>query len=310
MKVAIIDLGTNTFHLLIAEQKKGKIKILYQTKIAVKLGENGITSGIISEKPFYKGVRVIKNFSKIISRYKIKQIVATGTAAFRNAGNKKEFIEAIYKQSGIRIKIISGLKEATLIYEGVRHALKMGIQKSLIMDIGGGSVEFIIANKNKIYWKQSFDLGGALLLEKFQPDDPITSIQLKKIKSFLTNTLTPLFAAAKRFKITTLIGSSGSFDTFAEMIAWKLYSPDVLKNRTSYVIKLSAYYDIYHQLLYSNTLQRTKMKGLIAMRVDMIVIASILLTFVIEKLQITSMKCSTYALKEGVMWRMLASKKI
>lgn len=310
MTVAIMDLGTNTFHLLIVRQHKKQLTILYKTKTPVKLGENGITSGYISEKSFKRGVSVMKNFGRKIKQYNPSKIIATGTAAIRNAKNKKQFLDAIYKESGIKVKVISGIKEAKLIYEGVKHAIKPIIQRSIIMDIGGGSVEFIIADNKKIFWKYSFKLGGALLLEKFKPSDPITKTELNELTGYLQKALVPLFNAAKLHQPHALIGSSGSFDTFAEMIAWKFYSPSMLKNKTTMLFNLHEYAAIHNQLLYSSTSERKNMKGLLPMRIDMIVIASILLTFVLEKLSIKEMHLSTFALKEGVMFRALQNKNI
>lgn len=92
------------------------------------------------------------------------------------------------------------------------------------MDIGGGSVEFIIADANTIFWKQSFELGAALLLEKFKPSDPITDNEIKEILHYISLQLHPLIKALQVFPANTLVGSSGSFETFAEMISEQFYS--------------------------------------------------------------------------------------
>jgi len=310
MTVAIMDLGTNTFHLLIAKVEKHDLQILYKSKIAVKLGENGISAHRISAKPFKRGVSAMKRFGKIAAFYQPEKIIAVGTAAIRNALNKKEFLNAIEKESGIRVKVISGIREAQLIYEGARQAIRIGSGKTLIMDIGGGSVEFIIADGKKIFCKHSFELGAALLLEQFKPDDPLKPAQLKKIRKYLGETLQPLFDACEKYQPDSLTGSSGSFDTFAEMISYRFYKPGILRNATTYEFKMEDYYAIYNLLLFSTTAERTKMKGLIAMRIDMIVIAAIILTFVLEKLNIKKMKLSTYALKEGVLYKLINNKPI
>jgi exopolyphosphatase/guanosine-5'-triphosphate,3'-diphosphate pyrophosphatase len=310
MTVAIMDLGTNTFHLLIARKNKKGTEILYKSKIAVKLGENGITSGFISEQPFRRGVSAMKRFSKIAAFYQPAKIVAVGTAAIRNASNKNKFLHAVEKESGIKVKIISGLKEADLIYRGVRQSMMLGNSKYLVMDIGGGSTEFIIADGRKVYWKQSFELGAALLLEKFNPSDPLTLAELKKIRSHIAKILAPLFKEAEHHKPLTLIGASGSFDTFAEMIMHRFYSPSLLKGAATYSFVMDDYARIHRQLLFSTAARRKKMKGLIPMRVDMIVIASILLSFVIEKLEIKKMYLSTFALKEGLLNTVMSSKTI
>jgi exopolyphosphatase/guanosine-5'-triphosphate,3'-diphosphate pyrophosphatase len=302
MIVAIMDLGTNTFHLMVASVEKNNLKILYKTKVAVKLGENGITSNLIGDKAFRRGVNAMKRFSKTIEKFHPAKVIAIGTAAIRNAKNKKKFLQSILHETGIEVKVITGLQEASLIYQGVKQAVEMNEQKSLIMDIGGGSIELIIADQKKIYWKHSFKLGAALLLEKFKPSDPLTKKEFRQIIDYLEDELKRLIVAANKFHPQILTGSSGSFETFADMISWQFYKPGILKNKTAYEFNLQDYRSVYNLLLKSTTSERKKMKGLIAMRIDMIVIAAIIVTFVLQKLKINRMILSAYALKEGILW--------
>ena len=160
--VAIIDLGTNTFHLLITEINGtvGPGNICKKT-IPVKLGHNGINQGVIHADAFLRGIKALENFHQLIIQHGVKQVKAMATAAIRNASNGDEFIAEVKKKTGIKIEMIDGETEARLIYAGVREAVKLGTETGLIMDIGGGSVEFIICNSTKIFWKRSFPLGAA-----------------------------------------------------------------------------------------------------------------------------------------------------
>jgi len=162
MKIAVIDLGTNTFHLLVIELDKDKSwrKLLHK-RITVKLGQKGINKNIIAPAPFKRGLKAFESFSEDIRKFKPKKIYAFGTAALRSASNGKDFLKILKQQFGINVTVISGKQEANLIYLGVKQAVKLGDKKSLIMDIGGGSVEFIIADARKAYWKGSYKLGAA-----------------------------------------------------------------------------------------------------------------------------------------------------
>ena len=301
MHIAIIDCGTNTFHLLIVNIiTKNHFKKLYKTKSVVKLGEAGITKQFISEAPFDRGIIALKRFAEKMAEYKVEKTYAYATAAVRKAKNGNDFIAETKKQTGITLQLITGNREAELIYFGVREAVQLDKSKFLVMDIGGGSVEFIICNQQKIFWKQSFEIGAALLLEKIKPSDPITSNQIKELYTHLQKILSPLFIACSKFKPVTLIGSSGSFDTFAEMILNQKGKPSLGK-KISYEFNLEDYINIHQQLIKSTTEQRMKMNGLIKMRVDMIVLASLLLTFVLDKTKIKQMTLSAYALKEGIL---------
>lgn len=310
MRIAIIDLGTNTFNLLIAEiDVSGTYKFLYKNKIPSKLGEGGINQGIIRPVPFQRGIDALRTYQDVILRHEVEKVYAFATSAIRSAENGRAFVDEAKKETGISIDIISGDREAELIYYGVRNAVRMNGENSLIMDIGGGSTEFIIANKDKILWKHSFLLGAARLLERFNPSDPITEQQTADLIHYLREELRPMLEAVKQYPVSELIGSSGSFDSLAEMIAHKYHSIEVLKGKTEYTYNLDDCEGIYYEILRSTRAERLKMKGLIEMRVDMIVVSAILVRLIITELTISSMRLSTYSLKEGVLWELIHSSK-
>lgn len=305
-RIAIIDLGTNTFNLLIVEVNSDKTyQSLYHTKVSVKLGEGGINKGVIEPIPFQRGIDAINNYKKLIEKYDAKEVHAFGTSAIRDASNGELFLDTLKQETGIIVQSISGEREAELIYYGVRNAVEMQNDLSLIMDIGGGSTEFIIANKNEIVWKYSFLLGAARLLERFQPSDPITDTQLNELCIYLKQELNPLFEAIKKHPVTELIGASGSFDSFADMIACRFYSPDILDGLTEYTFNPDDFKTIYESIIKSTKKDRLKMEGLIIMRVDMIVISSILVHLVLSSFGIKKMRLSSYSLKEGVLHELL-----
>ncbi len=185
----------------------------------------------------------------------------------------------------------------------------MGDEKSLIIDIGGGSTELVICNQKNIFWKHSFELGAALLLEKLKPSDPITIEEINKLNAYLDKELAILFEAIKKYVPARLIGSSGSFDTFAEMILVQ-NNKSPLGKRISYEFYMEDYFNVHQRLIKSTTQQRMQMKGLIKMRVDMIVLASSLLTFVLKKTDIKKMTLSAYALKEGMLFDILQNGQL
>jgi exopolyphosphatase / guanosine-5'-triphosphate,3'-diphosphate pyrophosphatase len=304
MRTGIIDCGTNTFHLLIVDVDADKnFSIIHKLNLAVKLGEGGIANAVIQPQPFARGLIALKEFKKLLSFYKVEKIKAYGTAALRSASNGNHFLDEA-KMIGIDIIVVDGNKEAELIYAGVKHAATLPNCPVIIMDIGGGSVEFIICTNKEILWRQSFEIGAALLLDKFKPSDPITETQLLQIEEYLLQTLKPLFIFAETLteSILDLIGSAGSFETFAEMCLHQFGNPEELQHKKSFDIPLAQYAIIHKQLLHSNVQQRKNMKGIIEMRLDMIVIASILLNVVIQKLSIKTITLSAYALKEGMLY--------
>ena len=161
---AIIDLGTNTFHLLIAEVRNGLINEYFKLQIPVKLGKGGIGDNLITEDAFKRGLTALSEFRKYIDQFEIKEVHAFATSAVRSAKNGDEFIFKAKKYYQIEINAICGDDEAALIYEGVKHSFNLPEENILVMDIGGGSVEFIIGQKEDIFWKHSFNIGAARLV--------------------------------------------------------------------------------------------------------------------------------------------------
>ncbi|MCA6364596.1 MAG: phosphatase [Bacteroidetes bacterium] len=307
MRVAVIDLGTNTFNLLVADTGAGNaFSIIYNEKVPVKLGEGGINKGYIAPPAFERGINAMRNYATVIQSLDTERVLAFATSAVRNAVNGKEFAEAVKAETGINIEIISGSREAEFIYKGVKQAVQLHSTPSLIMDIGGGSTEFIIADEAGIRWKHSFEVGAARLLDTFAPSDPLTAAEHEAISLFLCNALQPLFDAAALHKPQELIGASGSFDSLAEMVAWEFHTPAVFEGITEYTFSLSEVDFIHRRLLQSTKAERLDMKGLVAMRVDMIVVSTLLVETVLKQLELKHMRLSVYALKEGALWETIS----
>jgi exopolyphosphatase/guanosine-5'-triphosphate,3'-diphosphate pyrophosphatase len=295
MRVAIIDLGTNTFSLLIVDINDADYKIVHHAKEPVKLGEGGITIGKIAPAAFQRGVNAMRHLYAVILKEKVDTIKAIATSAVREASNKNEFLAEIKKLTGIDINVISGDEEAELIYFGNRMAVDMADETCLIMDIGGGSNEFIIANGSTIFWKQSFKLGVARLLEMFNPENPIGDFTLQSIINYLQTELKPLLIEIKKHPVKRLIGSAGVFESVLHMIG----KENIVNGKTCYDISIKDYLSISHKTVHSTAEERMNMKGLISMRRDMIVLSFILIDFILDNTKLESISLSTYSLKEG-----------
>ncbi len=310
MKLAIIDIGTNTFKLMIVRVHENKdFVVIHKDKIPVKLGEGGINNQIISHTPFLRGIKAMKTHKETIDRFDVDHVLAFATSAIRSAENGADFSKRVLEETGIRIEIISGEREAELIYYGVRQALDLGNEKVLIMDIGGGSTEFIIGDRNTIYWKHSFDLGAARLLEVINPSEPIKKEEIKSLKVYLQEELKLLWAACEIHKVSTLVGSSGSFDSLAEMIYYKFHTEENPLIKTEYNFNLKFLDEMYRILIRSDIEKRFKIKGLAAMRVEMIVVAVIMIRFVYKTLELKNIRLSTFSLKEGMLYDFVNQKK-
>lgn len=299
-RIAIVDMGTNTFHLLIADIGIDGYRVVYREREAVKLGEKGINKGIITLKAQQRALNTIIGFRSAIDHLQAQKVFAFGTSALRNAHNQSELINKIKETAGLEVKVISGDEEARLIYLGVRSAIPLGKEKSLIIDIGGGSVEFIIGNDTTIFWKESIEIGAQRLLEEYHQHDPIHPEDLKELQLHFKSTLGSLFDALELHQPKTLVGSSGTFDTLSDIFCLK-HGIDKLPGAAETPLSFPGFHEIYKELVIKDRDARMQIPGMIELRVDMIVVACSLIDYLISLYTFNTVRVSSFALKEGVL---------
>lgn len=291
MKKAIIDLGTNTFNLLIGEIQNGHLTIKRTEKEAVLLGMNGINHGRIADEAWLRGIQALIKFKKYCKEEEVTDIIGIGTSALRGASNGEIFIREVKEQTGIEIRIISGKKECQLIYNGVKQLYNFD-SSGVIMDIGGGSTEFIVADVNGILNTGSFDIGVSRLYQELNKKHNLKKRDYEFIESYLEHRVGPFF---KDNNSNLLIGASGSFETFYEMIFQKRYSN---ANKLE-VLPLLPLLEQIDWVLDSRFEDRMNNEWIIPMRKKMLPIAAFKIKWIIEKLKIENVMLCPYSLKEG-----------
>jgi exopolyphosphatase / guanosine-5'-triphosphate,3'-diphosphate pyrophosphatase len=300
-RLAVIDLGTNTFNILIAEATDNDgFEQVVRERIHVHLASDGI--GNISEAAFERGLRAMQYFATVLKTNEVQKVNAIGTAALRTAANGKDFIAKVKASTDIQIQLIDGEQEAELIYEGVTRAYPLGKKFDLIMDIGGGSVEFIVANQAEVIWKQSFPVGVAVLRKNFHQIEPMHITEIDALHIFLTKALEPLFEVLQQYPIDKLIGASGTFDVLENIFA---------KEKTNPLYAAIAVSDAegFYQSVKDKTLdERKNMSTVPEERATMIVVAMILVLFVTQRAKVNTIISSAYAVKEGILGRMIGKK--
>jgi len=298
-RIAVIDLGTNTFHLLIVEANgNGAFREIYRKQVYAKLGIGGVE--FIIEESFQRGLDTLQSFRAALEAHHVKRVQAYGTAALRTASNGGEFVEMAMLQTGIPISLISGDEEARLIYRGVRLAAPLtGAEPVLIMDIGGGSVEFILANETGLLWAQSFPVGVAVLYRSFHRSDPIAPQEIEEVYSFLSAELKPLLDVLKRIPTRRLIGAAGAFDVVEGMTLSEW--PD----EACAEIPLDRFPEILKRVVDATLAERLATPGLPHPRADMIVVAFLLIDFVLRHAGIERMEVSHYSMKEGMICELM-----
>ncbi|MFY7829206.1 MAG: phosphatase [Flectobacillus sp.] len=307
MKKAIIDLGTNTFQLLVVEQEGQHFQIIHEDSYAAKIGKGGISQGLITDEGIERAIAGLNFFKTILEKQQVElqNVIAMATSAVRNAKNGLEFCKQIKEATGIQIQVISGDEEAGLIYDGVKLGTPIGRTPSMIIDIGGGSVEFIICDETKVFWKQSFEIGGQRLMDQFMNTDPISPRSVGLMRDYLEDMLLPLTNAVHQYAPECIIGSAGSFETLIDMYWHKQHHQWPPRQQVSFDLPMDSFKESFLALVSQNREKRMQIPGMIELRVDMIVVGVCLIDFILKRYEIQQIKVSTYALKEGVLARLL-----
>ena len=302
MKLAVIDLGTNTCNLLIAETNLEGFAILHQSKQLVKLGDNKIRENEISPEATVRAIEALEIQKKIIENHQPDKIRVIATSAIRTANNKIQFLEALGENTGWIVKVVSGEKEAELIFKGVLLSFAELKNPTVILDIGGGSNELIVAHNKEMIWKESQPTGMARVINKFNLSDPVKNEEIVSLKHFFAEAHKNAFDKCNGKKVKLLVGCSGAFDTIADMI--EEVSPGE-KQRKKQEILLADFHSVYEKLIHSTREERMLMKGMDYVRVDLIVPAVILIEQLILKIGIERIIQTDFALREGVLFEMI-----
>lgn len=297
MRIAIIDLGTNTFNLLVrdtADQEE-----VHSMKMPVKLGEGGFAKKEISEASMQRGIDALQRYRKIIDSLNVDEIYAFGTSALRDAKNRQIFLDRVHDACGLRVNVISGDEEAELIFEGVGFGIDLSAGRNLIMDIGGGSTEFIITNRSEKLWSHSFQIGSSRLRDHFDVSDPLTAADINSISDYLEEELKVLWEVTGRYPVESLIGSSGSFETLAQVALSKRGHPHE-SPANGFNMDPGEFNTVLNYILESTLQERLDDDAIINMRADIIIYAAVFLKLVVRRLKLSNILLSTFALKEGV----------
>lgn len=303
MRVAVIDLGTNTCNLLVAEILNENYRILHQSKQLVRLGDNKIKDNEISDEATERAVESFRQHKKIITHFHVDRVRVFATSAVRDAANKIPFLERLGEESGWLVKVISGEKEAELIFKGVLLAFHELKDPAVILDIGGGSNELILAHKKALLWKESRPTGMARIINNFELSDPINKEEVESLQKYFADQHKNAVGGCKKEAVTMLVGCSGAFDTIVDII--DEVDPGT-KQRTTQEIAIDDFYRVYDTLLKSTREERLQMKGMDYVRVDLIVPAVILIETLVREIGINKIVQTDFALREGVVFELMA----
>ncbi len=303
---AAIDLGTNSFHLVVARGlADGGFEVITTEKEMVRLGQGSGEMRLLTDAAMDRGVDALRRMAAVAATHEA-EITAVGTSAIREANNQRVFIDRVRSETGIEIEVISGFEEARLIHLGVLQALPVYETPLLLVDIGGGSTEFLIGRGSTVLMARSLKLGAIRLTDGFFGDGKITNKAVRGCRAHVKNVLA---AACRDFEPLTrevAIGSSGTITAMASMIAAQRGEECRDMNGVSFTADELG--DAVERLIGSTSQDRRGIDGLDAKRADIIVGGSILLEGIFRVFDLDAITVSGYALREGVLFDRLAAR--
>lgn len=298
-RFAAIDLGTNTFHMIIVEKtQNNEIKLLFRQRVFVKLADEGFKT--INDKAAERGLNAIKDFKTNLNKFNVKTYKAYATSIFRRADNGIDFAKRIEKEIGIKVEIIDGAKESQLIFAGTKAAQALTPDYNLIMDIGGGSVEFIITNGQNIIFNKSFPIGILELYHRFEHKHPFNNQSLKSIENFLIAQTTELIKQLKKYKIKSMVGTAGSFDVLKNL-------KNYYKNDDLFELQPKKFNEFYKTIAFTSYEQRLEIQEIPKERKRLIIYAFAIINFSLKISQAETLRVTSFGMKEGMIWEMTNS---
>lgn len=299
-RVASIDIGTNTILLLIAEVKQENLRPLFEIETVVRLGEGLQKNGVLSEEAMKRGLQTLAQYLEQCQTLKVQEIFAVGTSALREAKNSEDFLKMTNEELNLPIEIISGEEEAQLSFLAVARDLKELKKSILVVDVGGGSTEFILGKGDRITQWISLPLGSVRFTEQFLLSDPLQEAEWEKMerevqKLFVNipRSQDPLSMVAVGGTATTLASVEQGLEKFIpEKIHHFVLKKDALRNQLF--------------LYRSKTIdERRKILGLPPARADVILAGGAILYIAMEELECPSALISCHGVRYGLLYKKL-----
>lgn len=300
---AVIDIGTNSVKLLVAEVSGGRVDPLYEGSEQTRLGAGFYESHRLSQEAIGKTAEAVRAFVENAQRFGPVTLHIIATSAARDAVNQTDLVDAIRDATAKDVAVISGAQEADWAFAGVASDPQLAKQPLMVMDIGGGSTEFVVGSKGERKAGRSFQIGSVRLLEKFSPADPPTSGEREKclawLRGFFTDEVQPFLKQHLGAERPTLVLTGGTASILAR-VKWKLLHYD--RERIEGTVLQASELTQQTVELWSLPLeQRKRLSGMPASRADVIIMGAAILEAAMEALAFAEARISTRGLRYGAL---------
>ena len=297
LRLAAIDIGSNSVHMIVAQiDADGGVTTLWRMKEMVGLGRISFPSKILTPDAMERALATLRRFHQAARTRGAEKVLAVATSAVREAENGGEFLQRARRELQMQVKVVSARDEARLIYLGVRHAVELGSKPHFILDVGGGSVEFIVADNTKPILLESRKLGAARMTAQFVTSDPISPADLKALSAHYEKELAPICESVLALRPVAAIGTSGTLESLAAMCA-----AIEKKDANAGLIERDALSKLLAKLIESRSKDRAGMAGLDDQRKDQIIAGALLVSELMRRLSLPEIRLCKSALREGIL---------
>ena len=303
-RVAAIDIGTNSIHLLVAEvdPELRSFSVVLAEKATTRLGERDPHTGDLSAEAIERAFRTLRHDRDLALSHGVEQIVTAATSAVREAPNGRDFLLALQEQLELEVDLVSGPEEARLIYLGVLSGMAFGNQPHLIIDIGGGSTELVLADGRDARSFSSTRIGAVRLQREFCQQDPIAADRRSFLQAYIQGALDPAVsevkAALKRGEQPLMVGTSGTAMALAALAAAADPKPPL--KLQGYRLSRERIDQLTARLLAMTPEQRRALPAINDRRAEIIVPGALILQTAMAMLQVRELVVCDRALREGL----------
>ncbi len=303
-RIAAIDIGTNSFHLLVAavDPKLRTFRIIQAEKATTRLGDRDPETGELTAAAMQRGLETLRQFRDLAASHRVEQIVTAATSAVREAPNGRDFLQTILDDLGMEVDLVSGPEEARLIYLGVLSGMPFGDRPHLLLDIGGGSTELILADGRDARALTSTRVGAVRLQRDFVRDDPMPPQRRSFLQAFIQGSLEPAVDKVRRRikpgETPVLVATSGTAMAIGSLAASEEERPP--RKLHGYRVTRQSLNQVVDRLITMTPAQRRELAPINDRRAEIIVPGALILQTTMKMLGVEEFVLSERALREGL----------
>lgn len=312
MRIAAIDIGTNSIHMVIARAVRAtEFEVLDREREVVQVGRGSFEGGRLRRDAMQRTIAALRRFVQLARRRQVDRILCTTTAAVREAANGGEFLSAARAASGVGPRVIPAEEEGRLIYLAVRAALQMDERPALIVDIGGGSVQLVAATRERLLQVVSVPLGALRLTEDEHLHDPPLPREIARLQRTIRKQLRGAFHRLGALRPARVYGSSGAIHALAQVANWNERGEGI-RQINGHVFAIESLERQVRRLLRLHVAQRERLPGIDAQRAEIIVPGALVLHEVLRQAKAGHIVLSDYGVREGLVtdWLMRHAREV